>query len=59
VKGLYDKARHGEIEHFTGVSDPYEEPVNPELVLDTESDVPQQSAARVVSLVEERLAALV
>src|ERR671916_2361394 len=33
VKGLYEKAQHGEIEHFTGVSDPYEEPAEPELLL--------------------------
>ena len=36
VKGLYAKARSGEIKEFTGVSDPYEAPENPELVIDTE-----------------------
>jgi adenylylsulfate kinase len=35
VKGLYKKARNGEIPHFTGISSPYEEPINPELVVDT------------------------
>ncbi|HEX2243291.1 MAG TPA: adenylyl-sulfate kinase [Gammaproteobacteria bacterium] len=35
VKGLYKRARHGEIKEFTGISSPYEEPVNPELVIDT------------------------
>jgi adenylylsulfate kinase len=35
VKGLYKKARRGEISHFTGIDDPYEPPVEPELVLDT------------------------
>lgn len=35
VKGLYKKARSGEIPHFTGISSPYEEPINPELVVDT------------------------
>lgn len=39
VKGLYRKARAGEISHFTGVSSPYEEPENPDLVLDT-GDMP-------------------
>ena len=39
VKGLYAKARSGEIKEFTGVSDPYEPPENPELVLDTEHAV--------------------
>jgi adenylyl-sulfate kinase len=56
VKGLYSRARAGEIERFTGVSDPYEEPSAPELVLDTESDTAEQSAAKLVALVEERLA---
>jgi adenylylsulfate kinase len=36
-KGLYKKARSGEILHFTGISDPYEEPVNPEIICDTEN----------------------
>ncbi len=36
VKGLYKKARTGEIKHFTGVSDPYEIPENPEIVIDTD-----------------------
>jgi adenylylsulfate kinase-like enzyme len=35
-KGLYKKARSGEIKHFTGIDSPYEPPKNPELVLDTE-----------------------
>jgi 3',5'-nucleoside bisphosphate phosphatase len=56
VKGLYSRARAGEIERFTGVSDPYEEPLAPELTLDTEPETPEQSAARVVALVEQRLA---
>jgi len=37
VKGLYNKARKGEIKDFTGISSPYEEPINPELRLDTET----------------------
>jgi len=36
VKGLYKKARAGEIPHFTGISSPYEEPENPEIVIDTD-----------------------
>ena len=56
VKGLYERARAGKIEAFTGVSDPYEEPVSPELELDTESEGAQESAARLVELVESRLA---
>lgn len=37
-KGLYKKARSGEITHFTGISDPYEAPVNPEIICDTENN---------------------
>ena len=44
VKGLYEKAFTGEIKEFTGVSDPYEPPLNPELTLDTEHDSAEESA---------------
>ena len=53
VKGLYEKAFRGEIKEFTGVSDPYEEPARPELVLDTEQHDPEESAALVVAKLEE------
>jgi adenylylsulfate kinase len=52
-KGLYAKAFAGEIEDFTGVSDPYEEPVNPELRVETEGRSPQESAQLVVGKLEE------
>ncbi len=52
-KGLYKKAMSGELEHFTGVSDPYEEPVNPELRLDTAGREPAESAAAVLARLEE------
>jgi len=55
VKGLYQRARSGEIAAFTGVSDPYEEPGAPELRIETQQETPEQSAARLVALVEERL----
>jgi len=48
VKGLYEKAFRGEIKEFTGVNDPYEEPSDPEIVLDTEVRTPEESAALVV-----------
>jgi adenylylsulfate kinase len=54
VKGLYEKAFSGELKEFTGVSDPYEEPASPELVLDTELETPQESAGRVLELLGER-----
>ena len=53
VKGLYEKAFAGEIKEFTGVSDPYEEPHDAELVLDTELHDPEESAALVVAKLEE------
>ncbi len=54
VKGLYAKARSGEIKEFTGVSDPYEPPENPELVLDTEAHSPEESAQQIIAFLEER-----
>jgi adenylylsulfate kinase len=53
VKGLYEKAFRGEIKEFSGVDDPYEEPSNPELVLDTEQHDPEESAAIVVAKLAE------
>ena len=53
VKGLYEKAFAGEIKEFTGVSDPYEEPVDPELRVDTEEHDPEESARLVVEKLEE------
>lgn len=54
VKGLYAKARAGEIKEFTGVSDPYEPPENPELVLETEEQTPEESAAAIIAYLDER-----
>jgi adenylylsulfate kinase len=55
VKGLYERARTGQIQGFTGVSDPYEEPASPELTIETEQETPAESAARLVELVEQWL----
>ncbi|MCA3748192.1 MAG: adenylyl-sulfate kinase, partial [Rubrobacter sp.] len=52
VKGLYKKAFEGEIENFTGVSDPYEPPVAPELHIRTDQETPQESARRVIERLE-------
>src|ERR687894_2134799 len=54
VKGLYKKAFAGEIKEFTGVSDPYEAPENPEVVCHTESESPQESAQKLIDYLEER-----
>ena len=53
VKGLYKKAFAGEIPEFTGVSDPYEPPVAPELHIKTDEEEPQDSARRVIGKLEE------
>jgi adenylylsulfate kinase len=53
VKGLYEKAFKGEIKEFTGVSDPYEEPADPELVVDTEELGPEESARKIVERLEQ------
>ncbi len=53
VKGLYKKARAGEIKGFTGVDDPYEEPLHPEIVCDTEHESPEESAEKVIWKLEE------
>jgi adenylylsulfate kinase len=54
VKGLYQKARAGEIPEFTGISAPYEEPVQPELVIDTGGQTLEQSVAALVEYLEKK-----
>jgi adenylylsulfate kinase len=53
-KGLYKKARAGEIKNFTGIDDPYEAPVNPELVLPSHEMTLEQEVAAVIALLEQR-----
>ena len=53
-KGLYAKARRREVEYFTGISDPYETPVNAEIVLDTISSSPEENAALICRRLTER-----
>ncbi len=53
-KGLYKKARAGEIKGFTGIDDPYEEPTRPELHLRTDRDTVAESVGRVLDLLGER-----
>ncbi len=53
VKGLYAKALKGEIPFFTGVSDPYEEPLNPELVIESDREEVATSVKRLLSKLEE------
>ncbi len=53
VKGLYKKALSGEIKNFTGISDPYEEPLNPEIVVDTEKETPEESFKKIITTLEK------
>ena len=52
TKGLYAKAFAGEIKGFTGVDDPYEEPADAEVVIDTEAQTPEESAATILAELE-------
>jgi adenylyl-sulfate kinase len=54
-KGLYKKARAGEIDNFTGVSDVYEKPENPNLVLDTYNQTPEETTALVINYLNSSL----
>jgi len=54
IKGLYKRARAGEIRNYTGIDSPYEEPLQPELVVDTETLTLDESVGRVMALLAER-----
>jgi len=54
VKGLYKRARKGEIKDFTGISSPYEAPQDPELIVDTGAAPLEECVAQVIELLEER-----
>lgn len=54
TKGLYRRARAGELKNFTGVSDPYEEPADPEIVVHTGDETVEESAGKVLRFLEER-----
>ena len=52
VKGLYKRARAGEIKNYTGIDSPYEVPDNPELIIDTDSELLQDSVAKVIDFLK-------
>jgi sulfate adenylyltransferase len=54
VKGMYAKARRGEIKEFTGIDDPYEPPLHPEITLDTVGCTPEDNARRIMSELAKR-----
>jgi adenylyl-sulfate kinase len=53
VKGLYKKALAGEIKNFTGVDDPYESPLDAEVIVETDTETPEESAGRIIAKLEE------
>lgn len=53
VKGLYRKARQGELKNFTGIDSPYEIPKSPELTITTKNETPEQSAAQVIEFLKK------
>lgn len=53
VKGLYKKALAGEIDQFTGISDPYEEPLNPEITVHSDKETVQQSVEKIMNKLYE------
>jgi adenylylsulfate kinase-like enzyme len=54
TKGMYAQARRGAIKNFTGIDDPYEAPMAPELTLDTTSATAEENAGRIVSMLSQR-----
>ena len=54
-KGLYKKALRGEIKHFTGISDPYEPPENPDIVLDTVNNTVEENTEKLLGLILEKI----
>jgi adenylylsulfate kinase len=54
TKGLYEKALKGEIQNFTGVNDPYEQPEQPDVRIDSDNEAPEASARRIIAFLEER-----
>jgi sulfate adenylyltransferase len=54
IKGMYARARRGEIKGFTGIDDPYEEPLNPEIEVETVGKTPEENARRIINYLTER-----
>ena len=54
LKGLYKRARLGEIKNFTGIDSPYEIPDNPELIIDTDKEVLEESVSKIVSFLQPK-----
>jgi adenylylsulfate kinase len=55
IKGLYKKARAGEIKNFTGISSPFETPVNPTIEIQTVNESPQEAVAKILAILKSKL----
>ena len=55
VKGLYKRARAGEIKNYTGIDSPYEAPVNPELIINTDKETLDESASTILDYLQENI----
>jgi adenylylsulfate kinase len=55
VKGLYKKARAGEIKNFTGLDSPYENPSNPDIIIKTEMETEEESVRKIILFVKDKL----
>jgi len=55
VKGLYKKARTGELKNFTGISAPYETPINPFVEIDTVKETPEQAVQKILLMIKSKL----
>ena len=53
VKGLYKRARAGEIKNYTGIDSPYEEPENPDLIVDTDNETLEDSVSKILNFLEK------
>lgn len=53
AKGIYEKARKGEIKNFTGISSPYEEPESPEIIIDTDKETPVEAVKKILNYIED------
>ena len=54
AKGIYEKARRGEIKNLTGINDTYESPQKPEIVIETDFSSPEQNARFILAFLKER-----
>jgi len=55
VKGLYKRARAGEIKNFTGISSPYEKPISPSIEINTTKETPEEAVDKIISFIQSRL----